>query len=108
MSYAIINLIDNAFKFTGDGKVSMNVSVENNTLIVTVKDNGIGISDDNKGLVFDKFFRVEDAVHTEPGFGLGLSNTRCIVESLQGSIHLQSTLNEGTVVCLKIPVLRTA
>lgn len=106
MSYAITNLIDNAFKFTVDGEVSLNVSVDDNELKISVTDNGIGIADDQKDFVFDKFYRVEDAVHTEPGFGLGLTNSRYIVESLNGAIELESKLKLGTTVNLKIPVLR--
>jgi signal transduction histidine kinase len=102
--YAISNIIDNAFKFTRKGNVNLGIKRNDNQVEITVADNGEGIPSDKVALVYDKFYRVEDTVHTDVGFGLGLSNTHEIVSKLKGSISITSVKDEGTQVSVLLPV----
>jgi len=101
--YAISNILDNAFKFTKKGNVNFSVSYSNESLLIEIVDSGEGIVKDKLKYVFDKFYRVEDAIHTEVGFGLGLSNSKEIIEDLKGSIEVESKVEEGTKVKILLP-----
>lgn len=92
-------LFDNAIKYTGDeGVITLTVSTTEKQLIITVADNGDGISDDNKKKVFDRFYRVDKArTRQKGGFGLGLSLAKQIVESLDGTITIRDNQPKGTV-----------
>ncbi len=103
--YAIGNIIDNAFKFTKKGSVDVDVIQEKGFVSILVKDTGVGIPEEKIKYVYDKFYRVEDLVHTEVGFGLGLGNTKELVQRVGGSIKLSSKENLGTSVKILIPIV---
>lgn len=98
----VFNLIDNAIKYNKEGG-SVNVAVEgeNDKVIFTVKDTGIGIPDSDKDRVFERFYRVDKSrSRNSGGTGLGLSIVRHAVLFHGGTISLKSKLGEGTEITL--------
>jgi signal transduction histidine kinase len=105
LTNVISNLLDNAIKYNGGkAKVTIATTNERNRLVLTIKDNGIGISSEHQKLIFDKFFRVTDKdIHTTKGFGVGLSYVKQIVEHLGGVISVNSELNKGSEFTIILP-----
>ncbi len=103
-SIVIGNLISNALKYSKDnGEVVITLSNDNSNLIISIIDNGIGISKKNISKVFDPFFRAEPNDHTEiKGTGLGLSIARRACAILDIEIEISSKENSGTIVILRI------
>ena len=104
----INNLLSNAIKYTEKGYVDLNIDCINQkyitNLIISVKDTGIGIKEENLDRVFDKFERLDVEINSDiEGTGLGLSITKSLVEMMNGSITVQSTLGEGSNFVVKIP-----
>jgi two-component system phosphate regulon sensor histidine kinase PhoR len=101
----IHNLIDNANKYSPE-KPDIVISTwnENNGIIVSVQDKGIGISHENQRHVFKKFYRVHTGnIHDVKGFGLGLYYVKTIVEAHAGTIRIYSELKKGTRIEIFIP-----
>jgi two-component system, OmpR family, sensor histidine kinase NblS len=94
------NLVGNALKFTkSGGKVTIIARknpTEPNSVRIAVKDTGIGIAPEDKKAIFDRFFRVENRVHTLEGTGLGLSIVKNIVEKHDSQIDIESEVGVGT------------
>jgi len=110
VSEAIINLIDNAVKYSADvKKIEIGTVIEGNMLGVKVKDFGVGIDRKDQELVFDKFFRVTtgDLAHKAKGSGIGLSIVKHIVDAHQGKIDLESTIGKGSCFTLYFPINRS-
>lgn len=102
----ILNLLSNAIKYTHAKKsVTASVKFKNGKLIFVVKDEGIGISEEDQKKLFMPFERMENA-HQFDGTGLGLNITKRLIELLDGSLKLRSKLNEGTQVSVSIPADR--
>jgi signal transduction histidine kinase len=99
------NLFDNALKYTeGQPHLVLDTYVEDNLLVLSVKDNGIGISRENQRRVFDNLFRVPTGnVHNVKGFGLGLSYVKAIVEKHGGRVALESELGKGSTFKIYLP-----
>lgn len=104
ISIVIGNLISNALKYSNEnGEISIDLSDDDSTIIVSIFDNGIGISTANINRVFDPFFRSEPNEHPEvKGTGLGLSIVRRICILLDIDIKISSKENRGTTVILRI------
>ena len=101
----LINLLSNAVKFSPDNaNVWVNVDLHNHKLVLSVKDEGIGISEEDQQHMFTSFFRGRNAINIQ-GTGLGLHIVARYVGLLQGSIQLQSALNKGTTVTMELPEL---
>lgn len=109
LSEAIINLIDNAIKYSGDTKqVSIATGWEKDFVFVSVADKGIGISDENKKRIFDKFFRVPSNKQLSArGTGIGLSIVKEITLAHKGIIDVQSNPAEGSKFILKFKIQDT-
>jgi len=104
----ISNLFDNALKYSKedvDPVIKVSTKNEKNTIVLTVEDNGIGMSKETVARVFDKFFRAHTGnVHNVKGFGLGLNYTRKMVEAHDGSISVQSEPGKGSKFTISIPL----
>ncbi len=102
----IFNLLDNAMKYS-KGQPAIEVKTENKKdfVVVSVKDNGIGIAKEHQDQIFERFYRVPTGnVHDVKGFGLGLSYVKKIIDSHQGKIKVESTLNKGTKFMIYFPL----
>jgi len=101
----IIHIVDNAIKFTPDGKVSCKLSRVLDNLVISVSDTGIGIKDSNQKLIFDRFRQAESGLNrTYEGSGLGLAITKGNIELLGGEIEVESMVGKGSVFTCTIPV----
>ena len=100
-----MNLIDNGVKYNRPGgHVYVTMKKEEDQVILTVKDTGIGIPEDVQERVFERFYRVEGSRSKQNGgSGLGLSIVKHIVEQHRGNISLTSRLNEGTTIEVQLP-----
>ena len=100
------NLIDNACKYSVEGSnVTIRTYLSNETLIITIKDEGCGIKEEDLSKLFKKFSRLENHLTSKTqGNGLGLYITKQITEKMGGQISLTSELNKGTIFELKFPV----
>lgn len=98
------NLLSNAFnyqrKYARDKSVDVVMEVVENDLIITVKDNGIGIHENHIKNIFEMFYR---ATSEETGSGLGLYNVKDALNRLEGSIEVQSVIDKGTTFTVIIP-----
>ena len=103
----IDNLLSNAFKYSPpeDTKIKPTVKMDDGALLLSVKDNGIGIPAKDQDRVFEKLFRADNAVSTNPdGTGLGLYMIKkIIVDGLNGKIWFDSKENEGTTFYVSLP-----
>ena len=96
----IYNLCDNSIRYSKDGgKVQIDVSNDNNRIVLTVSDNGIGIPLEHQSRIFERFYRV-DKSHSKDsgGTGLGLSIVKHAVACHGGTIKLDSTVGKGTTI----------
>lgn len=98
-------LLDNAFKFTDKGGITLLCRRTDHHFEIIVSDSGIGISDDKTDLVFRKFCKViESNTRVYDGAGIGLTNARGLTLLLNGTIELSSTRGEGTTVTISFPL----
>lgn len=104
LSQALDNLLTNAQTHTSDG-THINIAAERNNshIVVTVADNGPGMSDEDATRAFDRFYRVERSRARPGGTGLGLSIVRAVVETHGGSIDLQTTPGDGATFTITLP-----
>ena len=104
----VFNLMDNAMKYKrSDVPLSLEVCTKNvgGNFVLSIKDNGIGISKDNIKRIFDKFYRVQTGnVHDVKGFGLGLAYVKQMVKAHRGSIRAESELGVGTTFVIVLPL----
>jgi signal transduction histidine kinase len=98
-----INLLSNAFKFTGDGgQVSIAAGPEDQSILLKIRDTGMGIPEDKLQLIFDEFYQVEGGKYG--GTGLGLAIAKRLVEEHGGNIWVESQLGKGSTFCFTIPL----
>ncbi|RLD89177.1 MAG: hypothetical protein DRJ09_07040 [Bacteroidetes bacterium] len=103
----LVNLLNNAIKFTDEGFVEMGYRIADKEIEFYVKDSGIGISRENHHLVFDRFNKITwdtDGKKVYPGTGLGLSISKAFVEKMEGKIWLTSEKGKGTTFYFSIPL----
>ncbi len=104
----ICNLIDNAIKYAKE-KPQIEISTINkeNIIIIKISDKGIGINKNYLDKVFDKFFRVPTGdIHNVKGFGLGLAYVKRIIELHNGTIELESEVDQGSTFKISLPLLQ--
>jgi len=105
VSEALINLIDNAVKYSKDKKeITIKTGLSESFVFIEVKDKGIGIEQRHQEAIFDKFYRISSAlVHDTKGSGLGLSLIQHIMTSHEGKIWLKSSIGKGSTFRLLFP-----
>lgn len=100
----LINLLSNAIKYSDKGSaIWLNVKLENKLISASLKDEGIGIPEEDQKHLFSRFFRAENAINIQ-GTGLGLNIVKRYLEILNGSIEFESVQGKGTIFYFKIPV----
>ncbi|MGM0878430.1 MAG: ATP-binding protein [Bacillota bacterium] len=105
MEQIIINLIENAIRYTENGLITINLSSDSNIVMLAVKDTGIGIPEEDVPFLFDRFYRVEKSRSREfGGTGLGLAIVKQLVELQGGTITVKSKVGKGTCFKLTFPM----
>jgi signal transduction histidine kinase len=100
----LINLISNAIKFSEEEKtITITGKVADNRVVISVADQGIGISVEDQEHLFSSFFRAANATNIQ-GTGLGLHIVKRYIDLLEGEVALQSELNKGTTINFSIPI----
>jgi len=103
----LLIFLDNAVKYTPKGgKVAISTQVDKKYASIKIKDTGIGISKQNIPHIFDRFYRVNQSrsKNNAPGFGLGLSLAKRIIETHKGSVEIVSRVGKGTAFIIKLPL----
>ena len=105
LSEVISNLIDNAIKYSNEGgAVSVTATTRDNFVVVSVKDNGIGMPGNVVGNLFHKFYRSHRSRETVAGTGIGLYICKAIVESHGGQIGVTSVEGQGSTFTFTVPI----
>lgn len=101
----IFNLLSNAVKFTDKGRIEIKVAREGSQAMFSVKDTGVGLSQDDITVIFDLFRQVDESpTRAASGTGLGLAIAKKLVEMHGGQISVQSTLGQGSLFNFSIPI----
>ncbi len=100
-------LLDNAFKYTPapGGTVTLSAEEKDGNAVISVRDSGIGIAEEDQPRIFERFYRVEKA-HSRDfgGAGLGLAIAQCIVRQHRGRIWVESMLGSGSIFRVELPL----
>jgi signal transduction histidine kinase len=106
LSQALINLINNAIKYSPDEKfIRVTTSREEDKVRISITDHGIGIASSEQRKIFEKFYRAEHSlVHETKGSGLGLALVRHIMDAHGGTVELASAAGKGSVFTLVLPI----
>ena len=105
LKQVLLNLIDNAVKYSEpETPITVKIASQNNQAIIQVCDRGLGISLQQQGRIFERFFRVDEARNRSGGTGLGISIVKTLVEGMGGSITLRSELNQGSTFTISFPL----
>lgn len=104
VEHIVENLLSNALKFTpAGGTVEVSVTEVDRQAVILIRDNGVGISDDDLPHIFERFHRI-DTTHKTEGTGIGLSLTKELVEIHRGTITIESAVGEGTTFTVRLPL----
>jgi len=105
----MINLIDNAIKYSQNGKIEVRLSKDSGNVLIEVKDTGVGIPKEHHSRIFERFYTV-DRSHSRKtgGTGLGLSIVKHIVQAHNGEISIESEIGKGTSFIVKIPEIHSS
>lgn len=105
-SSAIYNLLENALKYSRQGDtIALEIMLQKADVLIKIKDTGIGIPDEEKSKVFDRFYRVgNEDTRTTKGTGLGLYIVKQVVHFHGGSIQLKNNGQSGSVFSIKLPL----
>jgi signal transduction histidine kinase len=100
---AVRQIVDNALRYTPDGgKIALTCGAADGNVWLEVRDTGPGIPEEDRARIFETFWR-EDAAHSTPGFGLGLTIARKIIALHGGKIEVESEVNVGSVFRVVLP-----
>ncbi|WP_172665939.1 two-component regulator propeller domain-containing protein [Flammeovirga sp. OC4] len=101
----LYNLLSNAFKFTTDGEINLSIKQENDRILITLQDTGIGIPKERQQHLFERFYQVDNLKRARHrGTGIGLAFTKSLVDLHHGEITLESEQNKGTTFFLSFPI----
>lgn len=103
MQHLWINLLNNSIKFTPEGgEIKIKLYEKNSSIVAIIQDNGIGMDEETKNRIFEKYYQGDTSHHTK-GLGIGLSICNRIITLCNGSITVQSKLNEGSQFTITLP-----
>lgn len=110
LEQAVVNLIDNAVKYSDNqSPVQVMARIENNQLLISVKDYGCGIAKEHLSRIFERFYRIDKARSRKlGGTGLGLSIVKHIANYHKGTVLVESRLGEGSCFTIQIPIHNAA
>jgi len=102
----ILNILSNAIKFTPkDGNVFVNITTINDSVQIRAKDSGIGIPEDEKNMIFERFKQVDNLLtRSNEGSGIGLNLVKSLVEMHDGTIRVNSEYKKGSEFIVEIPI----
>ncbi|MCR3759562.1 sensor histidine kinase [Clostridium felsineum] len=105
----ILNLLSNAVKFTGkDASIKVRIHDIGSNIQISIKDNGIGIPEDKKKMIFERFFQLDKTfTRKNEGSGIGLSIVKVLVELHDGSIEVESNVGDGSEFIIKLPARKS-
>ncbi len=105
ISQVIVNLLANALKYTPrGGKIEIEVNDSTDNVVISIQDNGIGISKEDMPFIFERFYRADESRNKlTGGLGLGLTITKAIVDAHKGKISVTSESNTGTEFVVLLP-----
>lgn len=98
------NFISNAIKYSNEGVITIKTKKEDNTFILSVQDEGIGIPKNKLNYIYDRFYQVDKSRSSKISTGLGLSIVKKIVELNQGTIDVESIEGIGSTFTVKLPI----
>ncbi|MEC4812973.1 MAG: ATP-binding protein [Scytonema sp. PMC 1069.18] len=106
LKQAVVNLLNNAFKYTSEGgTVSLRLLTQSHRAIIQVEDNGIGIAKEHLPHIFERFYRVDTVRSRQTGgFGLGLAIVQQIVQAHRGNITAKSLPDQGSTFQIELPL----
>ena len=106
LKQVLTNIIGNAYKFTEEGRITINASVKNNTTVaITIQDSGIGIEEDSQDLVFEEFAQANENIEKKyGGTGLGLAISKKIISLLGGTLSLKESNEKGSAFLVELPL----
>ncbi len=103
----LTNLVKNAIKFTKSGSIEINNAIEGNNLLIWVKDTGKGIPAHKQAAVFERFMQADNNYSRDhEGSGLGLAIVKAYIDTLKGSIWVESEEGKGSIFFVKIPYVK--
>jgi signal transduction histidine kinase len=104
LTNVVFNLLDNALKYGSENpKIEVELADSGTALVLSVRDNGIGIASEYQKKIFEKFFRVPAGdVHNNKGYGLGLSYVDSVVKAHKATIEVESKLGNGSMFIVKL------
>jgi signal transduction histidine kinase len=103
---AIKNIVNNACKYSPDHEAQISLNIKSQSIIINIKDRGIGISGEDINKIFQPFYRVDESRHTE-GFGLGLALAHRIIKLHKGTLEVVSEPNHGSTFTITLPIAST-
>lgn len=98
------NFISNAIKYSNEGVITIKTKKEDDTFILSVQDEGIGIPKNKLNYIYDRFYQVDKSRSSKISTGLGLSIVKKIVELNQGTIDVESSVGIGSTFIVKLPI----
>ncbi len=105
LTTALFNVLENAVKYNGDNITIDCKTLLNDYFVISIADNGIGVSEKHQKQLFDKFYRAGNTeVHNVKGLGLGLYYTNQIIKAHQGNITIKSSEGEGSTFTIRLPL----
>ena len=105
ISQVIVNLLANALKYTPQGgRIQIGVNSEDENVLISLKDNGIGVAQEDLPYIFERFYRADESRNKHTGgLGLGLTIAKAIVDAHKGKITVKSQFNVGTEFVVSLP-----
>lgn len=109
MEQIFLNLLDNAVRYTNQGKIRVRLGRDHSQVVAQISDTGVGIPREELPYVFERFYRVEKSRSREfGGTGLGLAIVKKLVELQNGQIEVESEVNRGTTFTVRFPIVAEA
>jgi signal transduction histidine kinase len=100
----LLNITSNACRFTAEGQITFEASVQNENILIAIRDTGPGIPHDEEELVFGSFKQTETGLRTGGGTGLGMPISKVLAEAHGGRLWFESELDKGTTFFASIPI----